>query len=511
MGLLIENCRLAGGVLGSAYIEDQIVTSTSDGPTQQVPTGTYRIDAGGSTLFPGFIDSHCHPFEYGRSKRHLDLRGVSNLTGLRMRLAARVQSAQPGEWIQGRGWDQEALTEGRMPARSDIDDISGGNPVVLTRVCGHIALLNGVALSKLSLGDRQGPEYDRDEARGLTGIVRERALDEVNFSIPEESPDMTFSDLLSFELEATRNGLTAVHCIVSPENYAEELAALARCVSEVQRGLRYRIYVPPEAVSFVEEGRLRDRFAGNRAKINGVKIYADGSLGARTAALREPYQDEPGNSGILRYQDEELAGLVGKCDALGYQVIVHAIGDRAVEQAIDALEAAAGGGNPRRHRIEHASLVPRDLRGRLRKHGIRAAVQPGFIISDFWALSRLGAERVMDLYPLRSILEEGIVASGGSDAPVESLNPLLGMWAAMTRGPIAPDQKLGLRQAFDLYTTNAAQNGLDADPSPQEGSPANFTILDAETEGMHPALLRNLKVAASISMGTVTYSFEGGS
>jgi predicted amidohydrolase YtcJ len=241
-----------------------------------------------------------------------------------------------------------------------------------------------------------------------------------------------------------------------------------------------------------------------------VKIYADGSLGASTAALRDPYADDAGNSGILRHTDEELAETVVRADAEGYQVIIHAIGDRAIEQAIGALSTVTGSGNPRRHRIEHASLLPRDLRSKMRAQGIRATVQPCFISSDRWALKRLGEERVRDLYPLRSMLEEGIVASGSSDAPVESLSPVLAMWAAMVRPGYPADERLTLDEALRLYTTNASANGFDEEGAGiEEGGRADFTLLDSDIEGMHPAMLRKVGVAATIVGGRAVYSFEG--
>jgi len=241
-----------------------------------------------------------------------------------------------------------------------------------------------------------------------------------------------------------------------------------------------------------------------------VKVYADGSLGARTAALRMPYSDDPGNSGILRHSDEELDGMVERADAAGYQVIIHAIGDRAVEQAIQALSRVTGTRNLRRHRIEHASLLPKDLLAEVVRNGIRSAVQPLFITSDTWASKRLGEERVDDLYPLKSMLSEGIVASASSDCPVEQMNPLFGMWAAMVRAGYAPLESLSLDEALSLYTSNASSNGFDEVGSGMMvGSGANLTLLDSNLEGMHPSMVRKVGVAATLVNGTIVYSSSG--
>jgi hypothetical protein len=274
--------------------------------------------------------------------------------------------------------------------------------------------------------------------------------------------------------------------------------------------LRYRVYIPAEAMGYVVEKGFRSRLNDDTVRIIGVKIYTDGSLGARTAALRLPYADDPGNSGILRHTDDELESIIEGADAAGYQVIVHAIGDRAVEQAIQALARVTGTKNPKRHRIEHASLLPRDLMAKMVKHGIRAAVQPLFITSDTWAADRLGEDRVDDLYPLKSILAEGIMASGGSDSPIEHMSPLLGVWAAMVRGRFARGETLSLDDALGLYASNASSNGFDeAESGLAEGAGANLTLLDSDVEGMHPAIVRKVRVAATFVKGRLAYSSIG--
>jgi predicted amidohydrolase YtcJ len=263
-------------------------------------------------------------------------------------------------------------------------------------------------------------------------------------------------------------------------------------------------------LDYVETKGLRKKMNNDRVRLNGVKVYADGSLGARTAALREPYSDDSSNRGILRQSDEEMAALIESIDGKGYQAIIHAIGDRAVEQAIDALAGVTGAKNPRRHRIEHASLIPKDLRSKMARYGIRATVQPLFITSDTWAVERLGPERARDLYPLKSMLEQGLVVSGSSDSPVESMSPVLGMWASMVRAGISPEEVLTLNEALKIYTSNAASNGFDENGATLvEGGRADLTLLDSDIEGMHPALFRKVGVAATVVDGLVINSFGG--
>ena len=504
-GVLIRDCSI--GRKGGYHVycqEGRIVRIDEEGMTP--PEGTEVIDANGGSLCPGFVDSHCHPFEYGWLRRCVDLRGTTNMTAVRLRLTAGIQRAKPGEWVSGMGWDQEAFPGKAMPTRREIDDISPDNPVVLSRVCGHVALLNSRSIDALGYKHRTGVEYERDENGALTGIVKERALEEVYEKLPR-SEEKSAADLQSVEAEAAKLGLTALHCVVSRDSFREELKALAVLDSSGSLSLGYRVYVPPEALDYIDTSGIGKKLVGPCVRINGVKIYADGSLGARTAALREPYADEPSNSGILRYSDEQLSELVEAVDSKGMQAIVHAIGDRAVEQAAEALGRVAGADNPRRHRIEHASLLPKDLRSKMTRHSVRATVQPLFITSDTWAIDRLGEERARDLYPLKSMLAEGIVASGSSDSPIESMSPILGMWAAMTRGGVDSHEKLTLEQALSLYTINARSNGLDSTNGASVGAPADLTLLDSDISEMHPALLRKVGVLATIVDGRVVHSY----
>jgi len=495
--------------IGSVLVNDGKIASVSEGSWQGRLDGVKRLDANGASLFPGFIDTHCHPFEYGWLKRNVDLRGTGNITGLRLRLFARVQRSTPGDWVVGMGWDQESFSEGRMPNRSDIDDLSGKNPVVLARVCGHIALLNTAAIKALGLERMRGPEFETDTEGNLTGIVREGALEQAYDRIPRTT-EVCAADLLTAEAEAARCGVTTLHAILSSSGYREELEALLGLRASKSLLLRYRVYIPTAAIRYVEEKRLRSKLSVGSVRLNGVKIYADGSLGARTAALRLPYDDDPGNSGMLRHTDEELANLVEGADSAGYQVIIHAIGDRAVEQAVEALSRVAGARNLKRHRIEHASLLPRDLLGRMARHCIRAAVQPLFITSDGWAAKRLGEERVQNLYPLKSMFDGAVTSSGGSDSPIEQMSPMVAAWAAMVRGDFAPQERLSLDEALMLYTSNANSNGFDDTQSDlMEGGTANLTLLDSDLEAMHPAMVRKVGVAATFVDGKLAYSWAG--
>ncbi len=515
--LLVENCNVLNPMRASKarsiLVEDGRIASLSDNPTQKVQEGATTIDAKGGTVLPGLIDTHCHPVSLGSIRRILDLTGAANITTIRLRLFAMVKKVRPGDWVIGRGWDQERLGERRYPRRDDIDDITRNNPVLLTRVCGHVALLNTAAMEELGIDEGKAGEdpglFERDSQARMTGIIKEGALDEAITSIHPWNHEVLVEDILAGDYECAKNGLTTLHCILSP-NYEKELKAFHSLLEEGKLALRYRIYLPWEALERLGRGELKSPGEG-RLKILGVKVFADGSLGARTAALTEPYNDDPSNSGVLRYSNESLEGFVKRAESLGQQVLIHAIGDKAVLQAIGAIESATHGVNHRRHRIEHVSLCPRESMKRLREAGIGVTVQPHFIISDTWARERLGEHRLGWLYPLKSLLRSGVTASGGSDAPVEPVSPILGIWAAMVGGDYAPDERLNLQEAVQLYTKNAALNGFDEGDLGEirEGFLADLTILDSDIRDIHPAMLRKVGVAATVVNGRLIYSYEG--
>jgi len=519
--LLIENCNLLNprgeNAVRSILVEGEKIAKLSALPTQKAPestTTTTTIDARGATVLPGLIDAHCHLVALGSMRRILDLTGTSNVTALRLRLFAKVNKVPKGEWVIGRGWDQEGFTERRYPSRDDIDDLTRDNPVFLTRVCGHVALLNSVAMNQLGIDDgstsEEGSVFEKDSRGRLTGIIKERAVEEALGEIRPWNDELIEADILAGEYEAAKNGLTSLHCILS-SNYKQELKALLSLHAKGELALRYRIYLPVAGLEKLEEGESRQRVDDGMLKILGVKVYADGSLGARTAALREPYSDDPTNSGVLRYTGEELEEILRKADSLGKQVLIHAIGDAAVSQAIDAIESITRGKNERRHRIEHCSLCNGEMITRLKEAGIGVCVQPHFAISDTWALERLGEGRLRWLYPLKSLLKGGVTASGGSDAPVEPVNPILGMWAAMVGADYSPEERLDVHEALRLYTKNAALNGFDEGNLGEirEGFLADLTILDSDIRNIHPAMLRKVGVAATIVNGQVAYSYEG--
>ncbi len=516
--ILIENCNLftAQGFSGvrSVLIRGSTIAALSEDRSQSAPAGALKIDAGGATVLPGLIDSHCHLLELGSLSRVLDLRGISNITSIRLRLFARTQKAARGEWIIGRGWSQEALSERRFPTRWDIDDLTRDNPTVLLRSCGHVGLLNTRGLTDLgieeSVADPPGGAYSRNAEGALDGLVKEAALDEVVSRLPQKSLGTIEDDILMGEYEAARNGITTVHCFLS-QHFVGELEAFEALRRAGRLSLRHRLYAPAAALKYLGKSRILERLSDEIIRINGVKLFADGTLGARTASLIRPYSDDPTNRGILRYSNETMRRLMSEIDALGLQVATHAIGDRAIAQTLDVVSDAGLKMSDRRPRVEHASLAPPDLLKRMRELGVGVAVQPHFVASDTWAEERLGRERMADLYPFRSMLTNGLVVSGGSDAPTEPISPLMGFWAATTGRGTGGEQQPTIEDAIRMYTTNSALNGLDGEKTGliKEGMMADLTVLDSNLSDTHPAMIRRVGIAITIVAGRIAYSYEG--
>jgi predicted amidohydrolase YtcJ len=408
------------------------------------------LDLGGRIVVPGLRDAHTHLLSTALSRRTLDLRGVSSVEELKEAVRKAALEIGPGGWVVGRGWDQDKMVERRYPTRHDLDEAAPENPVLLVRVCGHAAVANTRALEKLGLLSGE-PE----ELRGMvvredgepTGLLVEDAVSWAMEKIPRPGR-ATLKELLRKVIaEYLRYGVTAVH---SMSVDLEELLLVRELELEGELKLRYEAYVKPELLGSIPEEL--------RHLVRGVKAFADGSFGARTAALRERYSDFPG-SGTLLMRAEEIAELARVASSQGLELAVHAIGDRAVEEVLRAAEMLHGW-----IRVEHASLTPPDLLELFSQLRPAVAVQPHFILSDTWIVERLG-ERTRWVYAFKSLARTGSTLMGSSDSPVEPLNPWLGVYAAVHRGepeglPIAGytgGEKLSLREAVGLYAQPASR------------------------------------------------------
>ncbi|PLJ78287.1 amidohydrolase [Infirmifilum sp. SLHALR2] len=405
------------------------------------------LDVDQRLVVPGMTDAHMHLYSTAISRGRLDLRGVRSLEELREQVRRAVLSAGKGEWVVGRGWDQDKMSEKRFPTRHDIDDVSRDNPVLLVRVCGHAALLNTKAMKILGLLEPsvEGGKFIHVEDGKPTGIIFEDLVGYALSKIPPPPAERVKSLVKTLLSEYLSYGVTSLHSMSSSRSELELVKSLKESGEFIQE---YRAYIDYQ--SFLEG--VHRHYPD---LVQGVKIFADGSLGARTAALRERYSDGE-TSGSLLLTAEKIAEIAAEAAGEGLETAVHAIGDRAVEEALKASRRAAG-----KLRVEHASVTPPDLLEVVAELRPRLSVQPHFVLSDTWIAERLG-ERTKWVYAYKSLLSTGATVMGSSDSPVEPINPWLGIYAAVHRGAIEGlaihdytwFESLSFEEALTLYVSD---------------------------------------------------------
>jgi predicted amidohydrolase YtcJ len=412
-----------------------------------------EFDAAGKLVLPGFIDCHCHMFSVGEMEKEVKLFGSSSIRDFQKRITdfgGKAKFLQPHEWLFGRGWDQDRFEEKRMPSRQDLDEIQISRPMIMVRVCGHIAVMNSLARDWL---ERAGVFIDT--AGKATGIVKETTLSECWRALNVADLTEIKENFLIAQKKALQFGITSVHCILS-ENWRNELDALRELDTESRLSIKTSLLLPIESLEFVESLELEKQkflFNGRRFAVTGFKLFADGSLGARTAALKEPYSDDPNNIGIMNYKDEQIVSIAKRVKKLHLVLAVHAIGDRAIEQVIDCFRSARVS---KKHsfRIEHVSVVNKSLVAKLSTFVL--CIQPMFASSDDWIRERIGTNKEKRFaYPFKSLGKRSTLIAG-SDAPVETLNPLESIEAA-SHNKVDARESLTLSQSLSLYTSTASQ------------------------------------------------------
>lgn len=428
------------------------------------------IDLQGKLATPGFNDAHIHFLSGGLSLLRVDLNGARTLDEAKRRIARRVAELPPGAWVLGRGWDH-TLWGGQWPTRQDLDEVAPNNPVLLQRVDGHVSWANTLALRRAGVSrqtpDPPGGEILRDAQGEPTGILKETAAGLVARIVPEPSREEKMQALRRALEEAKRYGITSIQ-----DNSGYETTKLYR---ELLRQDQLTVRVAEwqnfeDSVSELQRQRVEFASFGDdprRLKLTALKGYVDGTLGSRTAAMLAPYADDPHNSGLPRRSPEELTRMVVERARAGFQIALHAIGDRANRMALEAFEAASkvSAGKQRRHRIEHAQVIAPSDFARFRDLGVIASMQPSHAISDKrWAQARLGEYRVLGAYAWHLMRSFKVRVPFGTDWPVEPINPYLGLYAAVTRqspdgdppGGWWPQERLSIQEAIRCYTAEAA-------------------------------------------------------
>ena len=465
---------------------------------------TWKINLHGRTVLPGFQDSHIHLLNYGTLLRTLDLSRLRSIEQIKKRVAKQTSTLSKETWVLGRGWDHEKLRERRYLTREDLDGASS-KPVFLKRICGHVAVANSAALSiagiDIGTSNPAGGEIVRDSEGNPNGVLKETAIELVENKVPEPM-DLTRKALVSASRKLARLGITSLHCIVSSLTELNALRDLKR-----ENKIPQSIYpiIPPKLVDSLEASCSSEGQSENTFQVKGIKLYLDGSLGARTAALNEPYNDNPTSSGMLTLSNQELKKVISKARDSSLQLCIHAIGDRAVDLAVQVLGETFGAEGCRRlrHRIEHSSIVNEESMKEMQRLGIIASVQPRFVYSDDWASERLGTGRLSQLYPFGSMNKAGIMLTAGSDCPVEDPNPFEGIWSAVARPGLDKKERLTVGESLVAYTKNPAYASFSEDfrGTLSPGLAADMVVLDGDPYESSIGSLRKIRVLRTIIAG----------
>lgn len=466
----------------------------------------------GATVLPGFVDCHTHLVAYGLELFGANLRQTRSISEIQDILVRQARRVGAGRWLLGYGWDQEKLKEQRFPNRFDLDAAVPDRPVCIFRICGHMCVINSevVRLANITAATTPpiGGVIDRDRETGEpSGLLRENAMNIVTSLIPTRDDREVREAALLAMRKAVSTGLTAVHCIVDDPQDIRVLNTMNRAGELV---VRIYLLIPDAWLCSATQMGISTGFGDDMLRIQAVKIFANGSLGARTAALEKPYSDARDTSGVIIHPQDELNMIVQSAARHGLQVAIHAIGDRAVSMALTAIEKAnltVPGSSGLRHRVEHASVLNRDLVVKMKNCKAIASVQPHFIVSDVWVPERVGDKRARLVYPLRSLVESGATLVAGSDCPVEPIDPLRGIYAAVAPLSRGYGEQVDTETAIRMFTKNAAYATYEEKlkGTIEVGKLADLVILDRNPLLVAPEEIRRINVLATMVGGRFVY------
>ncbi len=523
VGGRVHTVNAANDVVPAVAVGDgRILRAGSDADVRALAGPRTRVvELRGRTALPGFIDAHIHLASLGIAESAIDCKapGMQSIAALQQAVRQRAAVQPPGTWIRGRGYDQSRLAERRHPNRLDWDAVAPDHPVIFTRTCGHIASVSSRALVAAGVDDQTpdppGGRYDRAAGRNL-GVAYETA------QTPLQAAALpTWGEFRAALLAAARTclaaGCTSVHDaggLVGP--------AFGPCQELVARGeIDLRIYAFTTVNSWthpllgVLSSGMHTGLGDARLKLGAFKVMTDGSSSGPTAATREPYTSNCQDCGILYWEQDELDDLLGRAHRLGFQCTVHAVGDRAIEQTLNAM-ARAQREAPReglRHRIEHCGICPADLQARVHGQRIVPIMQPAF----FWEfgdgyIRNYGQARADTMFPARSLIARGVPVAGSSDAPVTRQAPLFGIEQALTRATMdgqvcGPDERVDLATALRMHTINGAFASFEEHlkGSLEPGKLADLVVLGEDLARVPASEIHQVPVAMTVSGGRVVH------
>ncbi len=511
----------AVAIKGETFLE---VGSTEE-IQKRVGKNTHIIDLDKDLVLPGFIDSHTHFLDGGFSLLSIRLRDVKSREEFIARLKEKAEAMEKGEWILNGNWDHQSFNPPELPRKEWIDEVTPHNPVCINRHDGHMVLANSLALKSAGITkdtpSPEGGEILKDSSTGdPTGILKDAAMDLVMKHVPEPSLEVKLRAAEVALEQAAECGVTSVHDMATAENIEvyQELLKKNKLTS------RLCVYISIEEFDLFQKLRAQLPEDNTFLKIGGLKGFVDGSLGSSTALFFDPYTDDAEETGLFHSQmfpEGIMESRIREADEAGFQVAIHAIGDRANHVLLNIMEEVIteNGKRDRRWRIEHAQhLLPEDI-GRMAKLGIIASVQPYHAVDDGrWAEKKIGKKRCENTYAFKSLLKKGTVLACGSDWTVAPLDPLTGISAVVTRRTLDgknpegwfPEQKISLEDAIQGYTLNGAyaefSEGLKGSIEP--GKLADCVILSRNIFEIPPEEIQSAEVKMTLFNGKVIYNKE---
>ena len=527
--LILSNSKVWTGSASSPWAEALAISAgrlTAVGRNVEVlrlrSQRTQVLELSGCLILPGFIDNHTHFLRGGHQLLSIDLRGARNKMEFSECIRRKAASLPRGRWITGGDWDHEAWPEAEVPTKDLIDSHTPDTPVLVNRFDGHMVLANSVALQKAGIArttpDPAGGVIVRDPRTGEpTGILKDAAIDLVARIIPVPRPEEDDEALRAAMKEVSKNGVTSVQDITPWSSFEAFQRARSRSALNVRIYARTPLSQWEEQASWVKRNGVGDDWL----KLGGLKAFMDGSLGSATAYFFEAYEDAPSNHGLLADDAVPLGKMEQRmlaADQAGLQLSIHAIGDRANHILLNLFQkvAESNGLRDRRFRTEHAQHLRRDDIPRFARLGVIASMQPYHCADDGrWAGKRIGPERIKTAYAYRSLLDSGAIVTFGSDWTVAPINPLLGIYAAVTRRTLdgknpqgwVPQEKISLEEALRCYTIYNAYAAFEEvqKGSIEVGKLADLAVLDRDLFATPPEGIQNTKILYTIVDGKVVY------
>ncbi|MEM3403820.1 MAG: amidohydrolase [Nitrososphaeria archaeon] len=502
-----------------------ICVGTEEDVKKLIGDNTCVLNLEGKPVLPGFEDCHCHLISYGLSLSQVDLSDLTDIKNLLKRVEIKAKNLPNDFWIRGHSWDQEKMG-GNWPTRFDLDSVSPNNPVLLTRICCHIAVANSKALELAGISketpDPVGGEIERDKVTGeVTGLLKDSAIDLVEKVIPQATRDEIKTAIKLITRKALEKGVTSIEDVGVGW---EEVNIYSDLYLDGELGIRMSFLIDVGFLDEMIKRSMRSPYPLHKGWVNvtGVKVFADGSLGGRTAYLKEPYLDRLDTCGLPMLSQDDLNKIVLKANQFGIQVAVHAIGDAANEMVIKAFENSLSSIGYKkysklRNRIEHCSVLNDFLLSKYKELGVLASIQLSFEASDRnWIIKRVGKERIRYVYAWRSLLDSDLVCIGGTDCPIEVLDPIIGLYNVSNRerGIVDDDlylqQKISVREGLELITKNAAYGTFEEDVKGtiEVGKYADMVVLSKDLLEVGREEILNAKVLMTIVDGKILFDIR---